>query len=205
MFWVSTLKKHRASFIALNSLLPNCTETLATQATSISKILCTSEVGTNLSWLQMIIYSKLQSSRLRHQYGIFGGESQTSFTRNATRAGSEEGQLFWQAKLLSALRQVGRTWRGQLTTGIWRNFLVIKTNLSKFCPKCDLGLSNQDRRYITGPTFMTIKLTFILTLNKRASLLSFPRVWIWRTLSLSVNVLLSSVATFCLFFLFFEN
>ena len=34
----------------------------------------------------------------RHQYGIFGGESQTSFTRNATRAGSEEGRLFSQAK-----------------------------------------------------------------------------------------------------------
>ena len=34
---------------------------------------------------------------LRHQYGIFGGESQTSFSRNATRAGSEEGQLFSQA------------------------------------------------------------------------------------------------------------
>ena len=34
---------------------------------------------------------------LRHQYGIFGGESQTSFTRNATRAGSEEGRLFSQA------------------------------------------------------------------------------------------------------------
>ena len=30
------------------------------------------------------------------------------------------------------------------------------------------------------------------------SLLSFPRVWIRRILSLSVNVLLSSVATFCL-------
>ena len=42
----------------------------------------------------MIIYAKLQSSRVRHQYGIFGGESQTSFTRNATRAGSEEGRLF---------------------------------------------------------------------------------------------------------------
>ena len=34
---------------------------------------------------------------LRHQYGIFGGKSQTSFTRNATRAGSEEGRLFSQA------------------------------------------------------------------------------------------------------------
>ena len=30
---------------------------------------------------------------LRHQYGIFGGKSQTSFSRNATRAGSEEGRL----------------------------------------------------------------------------------------------------------------
>ena len=27
---------------------------------------------------------------LRHQYGIFGGKSQTSFSRNATRAGSED-------------------------------------------------------------------------------------------------------------------
>ena len=34
---------------------------------------------------------------LRHQYGIFGGKSQTSFSRNATRAGSEEGRLFSQA------------------------------------------------------------------------------------------------------------
>ena len=33
----------------------------------------------------------------RHQYGIFGGESQTPFTRNATRAGSEEGRLLSQA------------------------------------------------------------------------------------------------------------
>ena len=29
----------------------------------------------------MIMYSKLLSSRSRHQYGIFGGESQTSYTR----------------------------------------------------------------------------------------------------------------------------
>ena len=34
----------------------------------------------------------------RHQYGIFGGESQTSFTRNATRARIEEGRLFSQAR-----------------------------------------------------------------------------------------------------------
>ena len=45
----------------------------------------------------MIICAKLQSSRVRHQYGIFGGKSQTSFTRNATRVGSEEGRLFSQA------------------------------------------------------------------------------------------------------------
>ena len=39
----------------------------------------------------------------RHHYGIFGGESQTSFTRNATRAGSEEGRLFSQASCDPAL------------------------------------------------------------------------------------------------------
>ena len=47
----------------------------------------------------MIIYSKLYSSRLRHQYGIFCGELQTSITRNATRARSEEGRLFSQARM----------------------------------------------------------------------------------------------------------
>ena len=36
---------------------------------------------------------------LRHRYGIFGGKSQTSFSRNAIRAGSEEGRLFSQANL----------------------------------------------------------------------------------------------------------
>ena len=34
---------------------------------------------------------------LHHQYGIFSAESQTSFLRNATWAGSEEGRLFSQA------------------------------------------------------------------------------------------------------------
>ena len=34
---------------------------------------------------------------LRPRYGIFGGKSQTSFSRNATRAGSEERRLFSQA------------------------------------------------------------------------------------------------------------
>ena len=44
----------------------------------------------------MIIYVKLQSSCIRHQYGIFGGKSQTSFSRNATWTRSEEGGLFLQ-------------------------------------------------------------------------------------------------------------
>ena len=39
----------------------------------------------------------------RHQYGIFDGESQMSFTRNTTRAGSEEGQLFSQAMFTSVI------------------------------------------------------------------------------------------------------
>ena len=38
----------------------------------------------------------------RHQYGILCGESQTSFTRNATRAGSKAGQLFSQANFKEA-------------------------------------------------------------------------------------------------------
>ena len=53
--------------------------------------------GFNWQKPQMIIYAKLQCSHVRHQYGIFGGKSQTSFLRNATRAGSEEGRLFSQA------------------------------------------------------------------------------------------------------------
>ena len=35
---------------------------------------------------------------LRHQYGIFCGESQPSFFRNVTRGRSKEGRLFSQAK-----------------------------------------------------------------------------------------------------------
>ena len=42
-------------------------------------------------------------TNFRHQYGIFCGESQTSFTQNATRAGSEEGRLFSQAKISASL------------------------------------------------------------------------------------------------------
>ena len=57
----------------------------------------------------MIIYAKLQSSRVRHQYGIFGGKSQTSFKRNATRSGSEEGRLFSQASSSFAPNKEFRT------------------------------------------------------------------------------------------------
>ena len=45
----------------------------------------------------------------RHQYGIFGGELQTSFTRNATRAGSEEGRLFSQASKFLSQNQIEET------------------------------------------------------------------------------------------------
>ena len=40
---------------------------------------------------------------LRHQYGIFGGKSQTSFLRNATRARREEGRLLSQARCVIAI------------------------------------------------------------------------------------------------------
>ena len=43
---------------------------------------------------------------LRHQYGIFGGKSQTSFSRNATRAGTEEGRPISQATFFTAKRKV---------------------------------------------------------------------------------------------------
>ena len=46
---------------------------------------------------QMLIYAYFADSHLCHQYWIFGGKSQTSFSRNATRAGSKEGWLFLQA------------------------------------------------------------------------------------------------------------
>ena len=57
------------------------------------------------SWPQMIIYAyfadyaKLKCSRLRHEYGIYGRKSQTSFSRNATRAGNAEGGLCSHARL----------------------------------------------------------------------------------------------------------
>ena len=57
--------------------------------------------GFNWQKPQMIISAKLQSSRVRHQYGIFGGKSQT---RNATRARSEEGCCF--RRLLQSVVQI---------------------------------------------------------------------------------------------------
>ena len=44
-----------------------------------------------------------------HQYGHFCGELQTSFSRNATRAGSEEGWLFSQASDAVLRRQLQNT------------------------------------------------------------------------------------------------
>ena len=50
-------------------------------------------------WLNQSALMTRFGTDLRHQYGIFGGKSQTSFMRNATRAGSEEGRLFSQAMI----------------------------------------------------------------------------------------------------------
>ena len=56
----------------------------------------------------------------RHQYGIFGGESQTSFTRNATRAGSEEGRLFSQATQRAVIASVFlRLWLADHLGCVW--------------------------------------------------------------------------------------
>ena len=60
-----------------------------------------------LNYAQLLIkpiraHSTRRGTDLCHQYGIFGGISQTSFSRNATRAGSEEGQLYSQAVLYKA-------------------------------------------------------------------------------------------------------
>ena len=60
---------------------------------------------------------------LRHQYGIFGGKSQTSFSRIATRPGSEEGRLFSHAiftvKIATDLACAQR-WYPCNTSGFWR-------------------------------------------------------------------------------------
>ena len=50
-------------------------------------------------WNQSVLMTRCRTD-LHHQYGIFGSKSQTSFSRNATRARSDEGQLFSQAIML---------------------------------------------------------------------------------------------------------
>ena len=56
----------------------------------------------------------------RHQYGIFGRESQTSFTRNATRAGSEEGRLFSQViKTLNNWKLNKKNWNIVKQGNVW--------------------------------------------------------------------------------------
>ena len=43
-------------------------------------------------------------------------------------------------KFLYAVRQVGRTWRGQLMTGIWRNFWLSKQTCLSFVPSATQAL-----------------------------------------------------------------
>ena len=66
------------------------------------------------------IEARLQSSHLRHQYGIFGGKSQTSFTRNATRTGSEERRLFSQPTYVNAMGGIKSANCNDLAQQIWQ-------------------------------------------------------------------------------------
>ena len=52
---------------------------------------------------------------LRHQYGIFVGKSQTSFTGNATRAGSEEGRLFSQVRISLERKEISEKGKQQFS------------------------------------------------------------------------------------------
>ena len=81
----------------------------------------------------MLIYAYFADSHLRHQYGIFGGKSQTSFSRNATRAGSEEGWLFSQAKIYFDGLHFGRQGRD-----------ITWFNSSLFCTRQCSRRCNQD-------------------------------------------------------------
>ena len=53
----------------------------------------------NYQWNQSVLMTRCEID-LHHQYGIFGSKWQTSFSQNATRARSNEGQLFSQAIML---------------------------------------------------------------------------------------------------------
>ena len=53
---------------------------------------------------QSALMTRCGGTDLRHQYGIFGSKSQTSFLRNATRVGSKEGRHFSKASLMSTGR-----------------------------------------------------------------------------------------------------
>ena len=73
---------------------------------------------------------------LRHQYGIFGGKSQTSFSRNATRVGSEEGRLFSQARADTGFNKGGSKYEPPKVTpcGSVRGELLVWWHLpTEFC------------------------------------------------------------------------
>ena len=94
-----------------------------------------------------------------HQYGIFGGTSQTSFSRNATRAGSEEGRLFSQANIKHS-NQCFKTSRLGKSTPLR---VVFSTHLSVFRNEVtSFSCSNiLLLQYITGFGREKIKLNII--------------------------------------------
>ena len=55
-------------------------------------------------------------------------------------------------KFLSASRQVGRTWRGQLMTGIWRIFWLSKQTCLSFVSSATPALVSLWRHLILDPT-----------------------------------------------------
>ena len=90
-------------------------------------------------WSNQSVLMTRCGTDFRHQYGIFCGESQTSFTRNTTRAESKEGRLFSQASVGGGSSQdVSFKWVCPFVivfmrfTWSWRNCLRI--SLNSFCP-----------------------------------------------------------------------
>ena len=95
---------------------------------------------------------------LRHQYGIFSGKSQTSFTRNVTRAGSEEGRLFSQE---------------------WSDGFQLIPNSCCMQYHENVKLSTRDREDYTG--YIKLFIGFIVVANPRSKKSSTAALLLLRT------------------------